>query len=50
MQVPLLDLRSQYAKLKPAVQSAISELCDTQFFVLGPKVEALEEQSSLSER
>jgi dTDP-4-amino-4,6-dideoxygalactose transaminase len=44
MQVPLLDLRSQYAKLKPAVQSAISELCDTQFFVLGPKVEALEEQ------
>lgn len=44
MQVPLLDLRSQYAALKPAIQSAISELCDTQHFVLGPKVEALESE------
>jgi dTDP-4-amino-4,6-dideoxygalactose transaminase len=42
MQVPLLDLRSQYAKLKPAIQSAIGDLCDSQHFILGPKVEALE--------
>jgi dTDP-4-amino-4,6-dideoxygalactose transaminase len=44
MQVPLLDLRSQYAALKPAIQSAISELCDSQHFVLGPKVAELESQ------
>jgi dTDP-4-amino-4,6-dideoxygalactose transaminase len=44
MQVPLLDLRSQYAKLKPAIESAISELCDTQYFVLGPKVREFEER------
>ena len=44
MQVPLLDLRAQYAPLKTAIQSAISELCETQFFVLGPKVAELEEQ------
>ena len=42
MQVPLLDLRAQYAPLKPAIESAISALCDTQYFVLGPHVEALE--------
>jgi len=42
MQVPLLDLRAQYAPLKPAIQSAISDLCDTQHFVLGPKVVELE--------
>lgn len=42
MQVPLLDLRAQYADLKPAIQSAIGELCDTQHFVLGPKVAELE--------
>lgn len=44
MQVPLLDLRSQYAKLKPAIQSAISDLCDSQYFVLGPKVAQFEQQ------
>jgi len=42
MHVPLLDLRSQYASLKPAIQAAIEELCDSQLFVLGPKVEELE--------
>ena len=44
MHVPLLDLRAQYAPLKPAIQSAISELCDTQYFVLGPKVEEFEQE------
>jgi len=43
MQVPLLDLRAQYAPLKPAIQSAISALCDTQMFVLGAPVAELEE-------
>lgn len=44
MQVPLLDLRAQYAPLKSAIESAISALCDTQHFVLGPHVEAFEKE------
>lgn len=44
MHVPLLDLRAQYAPLKSAIQSAISELCDSQYFVLGPNVVELEKQ------
>lgn len=44
MQVPLLDLRAQYAPLKPAIESAISALCDSQQFVLGPPVAELERQ------
>jgi dTDP-4-amino-4,6-dideoxygalactose transaminase len=42
MQVPLLDLRAQYAPLKAAIESAISALCDSQQFVLGPPVAELE--------
>lgn len=44
MQVPLLDLRAQYASLKPAILSAISDLCDSQQFILGPAVADLEAQ------
>ena len=44
MQVPLLDLRAQYAPLKPAIMSAIDEICDSQRFILGPKVEAFEQE------
>ena len=44
MQVPLLDLRAQYAPLKPAVMAAVEEICDSQRFILGPKVEAFEQE------
>ncbi len=44
MQVPLLDLRAQYAPLKEQILAAISEICDSQRFILGPKVEELEAQ------
>ena len=44
MQVPLLDLKGQYAQLKPEIEQAIREVCDSQRFVLGPRVAALEEQ------
>lgn len=44
MHVPLLDLRAQYANLKPAIESAISDLCDSQQFVLGPRVAELEQE------
>ena len=42
MQVPLLDLRAQYAPLKIEIESALREVCDSQQFVLGPRVKELE--------
>jgi dTDP-4-amino-4,6-dideoxygalactose transaminase len=41
-EVPLLDLRAQYAPIRDEVERAIREVCDSQQFVLGPRVKALE--------
>ena len=43
MKVPLLDLKAQYAPLRPAIESAMRAVCDSQMFVLGPQVAELEE-------
>jgi len=42
MNVPLLDLKAQYAVIKPEVEAAIAEVLESQHFILGPKVEELE--------
>jgi dTDP-4-amino-4,6-dideoxygalactose transaminase len=42
MQVPLLDLKGQYAPLRTEIEAAIREVCDAQRFVLGPQVAQLE--------
>jgi dTDP-4-amino-4,6-dideoxygalactose transaminase len=42
MQVPLLDLRKQYAPLKAAILAEIEQVADSQSLVLGPKTEAFE--------
>jgi dTDP-4-amino-4,6-dideoxygalactose transaminase len=42
MQVPLLDLKAQYATIRDEVRRAIDEVCDSQHFILGPQVEKLE--------
>jgi dTDP-4-amino-4,6-dideoxygalactose transaminase len=42
MQVPLLDLRAQYAPLKAGIMAEIEAVCDSQALVLGPKTEAFE--------
>ena len=42
MQVPLLDLKGQYAPLRAEIETAIREVCDEQRFVLGPRVADLE--------
>ena len=42
MQVPLLDLRAQYASIKKEVEAAIAEVMESQHFILGPKVIACE--------
>lgn len=44
MQVPLLDLRAQYAPLRADIEAAIREVCETQRFVLGAHVAELERQ------
>lgn len=44
MQVPFLDLKAQYAAIKSEVRRAIDEVCDTQQFILGPRVRALEDE------
>jgi dTDP-4-amino-4,6-dideoxygalactose transaminase len=40
--VPLLDLRRQYDGIRDEVLAAITRVCDSQTFILGPEVEALE--------
>jgi dTDP-4-amino-4,6-dideoxygalactose transaminase len=42
MHVPLLDLTAQYAPIREEVLAAITRVCDSQRFILGPEVEALE--------
>ncbi len=42
--VPLLDLKAQYAPIRDDVLEAMTRVCDTQHFILGPEVEALERE------
>ena len=44
MAVPLLDLRAQHAAIRDEVVSAVMGVVDSQLFILGPAVEALEHQ------
>jgi dTDP-4-amino-4,6-dideoxygalactose transaminase len=43
MDVPFLDLKAQYQHIKEEIDQAVSEVISEQHFILGPKVEALEE-------
>ena len=43
MKVSLLDLKAQYKSIKDEIKEAMEEVLDSQHFILGPKVEALEE-------
>jgi dTDP-4-amino-4,6-dideoxygalactose transaminase len=42
MQVPLLDLKEQYKSMKDEILQSISEMCDSQMFILGKTVENFE--------
>jgi len=44
MQVPLLDLKAQYAKIKDEILEAVSEVLDSQRCIGGEKVEQLEKE------
>jgi len=43
-QVPLLDLKAQYASLRHLIEPAIREIVESQYFILGPKVTELEKK------
>ena len=42
--VPLLDLKAQYATIREEVNAAVMRVLESQHFILGPEVEALEEE------
>src|ERR1041384_1727781 len=42
MKVPLIDLQAQYASIRDAVRLAVDRVFETQHFVMGPEVAALE--------
>ncbi|MHC4394347.1 MAG: DegT/DnrJ/EryC1/StrS family aminotransferase [Planctomycetota bacterium] len=44
MQVPLLDLKAQYATIKDEVMTAVSEVLESQRCIGGPKIAELEEK------
>jgi dTDP-4-amino-4,6-dideoxygalactose transaminase len=48
MHVPLLDLQAQFAPIRDEVLAALTRVCDSQRFVMGPEVAGLE--AELAER
>ena len=40
--IPLLDLKAQYAPIREEIRAAMDRVCDAQYFIGGPEVEALE--------
>src|SRR5215510_497258 len=42
MKVPLLDLKPQYQSLKRELDAALLRVSESQYFILGPEVKALE--------
>ncbi|MBT3375666.1 MAG: DegT/DnrJ/EryC1/StrS family aminotransferase [Lentisphaerae bacterium] len=43
MQVPLLDLKQQYVSMRDEIRATIDDVCDSQYFILGPRVGQFEE-------
>lgn len=46
MNVPLLDLKAQYNSLKNELNEALIRTAESQIFILGPEVEAMEKEMS----
>ena len=42
--VPLLDLKAQHETMRDEIASAIAEVVDSQWFIMGPNVSAFEEE------
>jgi dTDP-4-amino-4,6-dideoxygalactose transaminase len=44
MRVPLLDLEAQYRPLRDEILAAMTRVCDSQRFIMGPEIDALERE------
>src|SRR5215468_3207466 len=44
VKVPLLDLQAQYRPLRAEILAAIERVCDSQRFIMGPEIAALEDE------
>jgi dTDP-4-amino-4,6-dideoxygalactose transaminase len=44
VKVPLLDLQAQYRPLRGDILAAIERVCDSQRFIMGPEITALEDE------
>src|SRR5690606_26039743 len=44
VRVPLLDLEAQYRPLRDDILAAVTRVCDSQRFIMGAEVEALERE------
>jgi len=44
IKIPLLDLKAQYKTIRQEIRSAVDEVLESQYFILGPKVEELEQE------
>src|SRR5437870_2290202 len=44
MKVPLLDLQAQYRPLRDELLAAVTRVCDSQRFIMGPEIGGLEEE------
>jgi dTDP-4-amino-4,6-dideoxygalactose transaminase/acetyltransferase-like isoleucine patch superfamily enzyme len=42
--VPLLDLKLQYAAIRHTIEPVVKEVLESQYFILGPRVQELEEK------
>ena len=47
---PFLDLKAQYAGIRREVLEAVTGVFDSQHFILGPEVEALEKEMRADDR
>ena len=44
MMIPLLDLKAQYVTIREEIRAAVERVLESQQFILGPEVEALEDE------
>jgi len=44
MNVPLLDLKAQFAPMRAAIMAVVSDVFESQYFILGPQVTAFENE------
>ena len=46
MKVPLLDLKPQFAALREEIMEVVAEVCESQYFIMGPQVDAFEKEQA----